>query len=107
MDRATQTQCSSNPEEPPRSSEKTRATPFAGQWVRITKQERIELEWRANYWEAQHEQLKAKNAELKQELILRDAKIKDLQNRVFGKKSEKCSSLPSSYQATEPSCHCR
>ena len=95
MDRATQTQCSSNPEEPPRSSEKTRATPFAGQWVRITKQERIELEWRANYWEAQHEQLKAKNAELKQELILREAKIKDLQNRVFGKKSEKCSSLPS------------
>jgi transposase len=63
--------------------------------VRITKQERIELQWRANYWEAQHEQLKIKNAQLEQELILKDAKIKDLQNRVFGKKSEKRGSLPS------------
>jgi len=35
------------------------------------------------------------SAELKQELILRDAKIKDLRNRVFGKKGEKRAALPS------------
>ena len=95
MDGAPRTHDSPDPQQPPQSVEKKRATPFAQQWVRITKQERIELQWRANYWERQHEQLKAKNAQLKQELLLRDAKVKDLQNRVFGKKSEKSGSLPS------------
>ena len=95
MDGAPRTHSSPDPQQPPQSVEKEQATPFAQQWVRITKQERIELQWRANYWETQHEQLKAKNAQLKQELILRDAKIKDLQNRVFGKKSEKRGSLSS------------
>lgn len=76
MDGAPRTHSSPDPQQPPQSVEKEQATPFAQQWVRITKQERIELQWRANYWETQHEQLKAKNAQLKQELILRDAKIK-------------------------------
>lgn len=95
MDGTPRTHCSPDPRQPPQSVETKRATPFSQQWVRITKQEHIELQWRANYWETQHEQLKAKNEKLKQELILRDAKIKDLQNRVFGKKSEKRGSLPS------------
>ena len=94
MDGAAQKQNSPDPHQPPCVDEK-RTTPFARQWVRITKQEHIELQWRANYWETQYKQLKAKNEELKQELILTEAKIKDLQNRVFGKKSEKRSSLPS------------
>jgi transposase len=55
----------------------------------ITKQERIELESRANYWQAQHARVKAQLEEAKQEILLRDAKIKDLQNRLFGKRSEK------------------
>ena len=95
MDGAPQTQYSPDPQQPPPSVENKRATPFARQWVSITKQEHIELQWRANYWKAQHDQLKVKNEELKQELILRDARIKDLQNRLFGKKSEKRGSLPS------------
>jgi transposase len=95
MDGAPRKQYSPDPQQPLPSADKKRATPFARQWVRITKQEHIELEWRANYWEAQHDRLKAKNEELKQELIVREAKIKDLRNRVFGKKSEKRGSLPS------------
>jgi hypothetical protein len=65
------------------------ASPFAEQCVTITKQEHIELNWRANYWEAQHSRVKTQLEEAKQEIILWDAKIKDLQNRLFGKNTEK------------------
>lgn len=95
MEGAAQTQYAPEPQQRPPSADENRATPFARQWVRITKQEHIELQCRASYWEVQHERLKIKNAELEQELLLREAKIKDLQNRVFGKKSEKRGSLPS------------
>jgi len=64
-------------------------SPFSQEWVTITKQEHIELNRRANYWEAQHARVKSQLEEAKQEILLRDAKIKDLQNRLFGKKSEK------------------
>jgi len=70
-------------------------TPFSRQWVTITKQEHIDLNWRASCWEAQHARAKSRIEALKQEIILKDAKIKDLQNRLFGRKSEKNSSLKS------------
>ena len=63
-------------------------TPFSQQWVTITKQERIEFSWRASYWEAQHDRVKTQMEALKEENLLKDAKIKDLQNRLFGKTSE-------------------
>ena len=63
--------------------------------ITITKQEKIDLNWRANYWEAQHARAKSQIEALKQENSLKDAKIKDLQNRLFGKKSEKNSPLKS------------
>lgn len=65
------------------------ATPFSQECVRITKQEYIDLTARANYWKAQHARVKAENEVLKQEIAVKDAKIKELQNRLFGKKSEK------------------
>jgi transposase len=95
MEGAPRTPHSPDPQQLPPSVDESGAAPFARQWVRISKQEEIELQWRASYWEAQHNRLKAENEQLKQELILRDAKIKDLQNRLFGKKSEKRGSLPS------------
>ena len=55
----------------------------------MSKQESIELKAQAKYWEAQHAKLKAENEALKQEIALKDAKIKDLQNRLFGKKSQR------------------
>ena len=69
--------------------------PFSQEKVTITKQEQIELHQRANYWEAQHAQAKKKIEALEQEIIFKDAKIKDLQNRLFGKKSEKGSTANS------------
>ena len=71
------------------------SSPFSQQWVTITKQEHIDLTSRANYWEAQHARAKSEIEKLRQEAILKDAKIKDLQNRLFGKKSEKTSARKS------------
>jgi transposase len=72
-----------------------RPSPFSQQWVTITKQEHIDLTCRASYWEAQHARAKSEIEKLRQEAVLKDAKIKDLQNRLFGKKSEKNSTLKS------------
>ena len=63
--------------------------PFAKQWVTITKQEDIERRCRINYLEAQILREKNKTATLEQELINKNARISDLENRLFGKKSEK------------------
>jgi len=71
------------------------ASPFLQQWVALTKQEYIEFNAPASYWEAQHARAKAEIDKLRQEAPLKDAKIKDLQNRLFGKKSEKTSPLKS------------
>jgi transposase len=79
---------------------KEESTPFSREWVTMSKQELIELKARANYWEAQHAKLKAENEALKQEIARKEAKIKDLQNRLFGKKSEKRSPLKSEKGAT-------
>ncbi len=65
------------------------ATPFSQEWVTITREEYIELTSQANYWKAQHAKIKQKCAELEDACQYKDAKIKDLQKRVFGKKSEK------------------
>ena len=64
-------------------------TPFFQELVVITKQELIELKHQAAYWRGQHAQIKRKFESQKAELVLKDAQIKDLQNRAFGKKSEK------------------
>jgi transposase len=83
------------PQQPLACIDEGQSTPFSQEWVTITKQERIDLNWRASYWEAQHARVKSQMEALKQDNILKDAKIKDLQNRLFGKKSEKNSPLKS------------
>ena len=62
---------------------------FSQQQVTITKAEHIDLVSRAKYWQALHAQLKKKCTHLEEENQRKDARIRDLQNRVFGKKSEK------------------
>jgi transposase len=75
--------------------------PFSQQQVTITKAEHIDLIQRANYWEALHAQLKEKCARLEEEIQRKDARIRDLNNRAFGKKSEKQSTAKS--EKSEPS----
>ena len=65
------------------------ASRFSQEWVTITKEEHVDLIHQAKYWKAQHAQLKQKLAREREEGLHKDAKIKDLQNRLFGKKSEK------------------
>jgi len=77
------------------------ASPFSQEWVTMSKQEHIELTCRASYWEAQHARAKSRIAELEQEIVLKDAKIKDLRNRLFGKKSEKHNPLKSEKGGTD------
>ena len=95
MEGATTTCSTPEPHQPLASLDAGQSSPFSQQWVTITKQEHIDLTSRANYWEAQHARVKSQLEELKQDNLLKEAKIKDLQNRLFGKKSEKNSPLQS------------
>jgi len=65
------------------------ATPFSQQTVVLTKQDYIALKWQANYWRAQHEQSLKREAALKAQVEALEAQIRDLTQRLYGKKSEK------------------
>ena len=79
----------------------TSATPFSQQTVVLTKQAYIELTWKANYWQAQYERLLAREAALKAEVAAHQATIRDLEQRLYGTKSEK-SAGPDSAGASKP-----
>ena len=64
-------------------------TPFSQQPVVLTKQAYIELKWEANYWRAQHERLLEREAALQAEVAALQATIRDLNQRLYGTKSEK------------------
>jgi transposase len=60
--------------------------------VTITKQEYLYLTRTAAYWEGQHKQATLREEILKKTIEEQKAKIRDLNKRLFGKKSEKKSS---------------
>jgi transposase len=92
------------------ATSKGKLAPFAQVLVTLTKEEHIHLRWEANWWKSQHqqaltriEQLKAdhrlameqaaqREAALRSELEKAEGKIRDLQKRLFGRKSERSSS---------------
>lgn len=65
------------------------ATPFSQQSVVLTKQDYIALKWEANYWRAQHTRLVQREAALKAQVEALEAQIRDLNQRLYGTKSEK------------------
>ena len=69
----------------------THTTPFSQQTVVLTKQAYIELKWEAHDWRAQHGQLVAREAALKREVETLQATMRDLQQRLYGTKSEQAS----------------
>jgi len=93
------------------SAAQTDAAPWAHEYVQLTKQAHGELVMQANYWKALHgraigraqwredryrrinrqlkEQATQLEAALRAELDLAQAKVRDLQQRVFGRKSER------------------
>jgi len=64
-------------------------TPFSKAMVSLTKQEYIQLKWDGRYWKRQHDRAVAREAALKQELGLAQARTRDLEQRLYGKRSEK------------------
>ena len=94
-----------------RSATQTDAAPWAHEYVQLTKQAHAELVMQANYWKALHgraigrsrwredryrrvnrqlkEQAAQREAALRSELDLAQAKVRELQQRVFGRKSER------------------
>ena len=77
-----------------------KGTPFSQEIVQLTKQEYIQLKWDSRYWRRQHDRAIAREAALKQELERAQAEIRDLKQRLYGKRSEKGAS-PSEAQAGE------
>jgi hypothetical protein len=64
-------------------------TPFSQQSVVLTKQAYIELKWEAHYWRAQHARLLEREAALKAQVEVLEAQVRDLNQRLYGTKSEK------------------
>jgi transposase len=64
-------------------------TPFSQTMVQLTKQEYIQLKWNSRYWRRQHDRAIAREALLKQENEHLQAVIRDLKQRLYGKRSEK------------------
>ena len=68
-------------------------TPFVQVTVQISKQEHVQLKWGNRYWQRQHGRALERIAELKQELECAQAEIRDLKQRLYGKHSEKGTTL--------------
>ena len=64
------------------------ATPFSQQTVVLTKQAYIQLKWEAHYWRAQHARLVQREAALKAQVEALEAQVRDLNQRLYGTKSE-------------------
>jgi len=78
-----------SPVSPPAVNTDPAPVPFALNIVELTQAEYIELKWKGNYWQRQHGRLKKHNAQLHQALEFAHAKVRDLEQRLYGKKSEK------------------
>lgn len=69
----------------------TSCTPFSSQTVTISKTEYIQLKWAAHYWKARFEHTSTRVSELEKQQEVSQARIRDLEQRLYGKKSEKSS----------------
>lgn len=63
--------------------------PFAREFVTLSKLEYIELKSKLNFYQTQHERALKREAILKKQLEQERAKIRDLNQRLYGKKSER------------------
>lgn len=71
------------------ASGQPRLARFASETVTIPKQEYIELKAQAQFYKAQHERGAKREAALKQRIEQLQARNRDLQQRLFGRRSEK------------------
>ena len=71
------------------SDQKPRSTPYSQQTVTLPKQAYIDLKWQASYWRSQYKKCAAREAALKAEIEIHQATIRDLKQRLYGRKSER------------------
>lgn len=64
-------------------------TPFSRQHVWLSKQEHIELKSQIAFWKAQHERALKREKALEKDLEKAKGEIRDLRQRLYGRKSEK------------------
>jgi transposase len=67
----------------------TTKPPFSQIFITLTQEKYVQFKWDANYWKGQYNQVKQKNEDLKLELESAHARIRDLKQRLYGKKTEK------------------
>jgi len=75
--------------------------PFAQVMVSISKREYVQLKWDAHYWQMSHQRAVGREAELKSRIETLQALVRDLRQRLFGRKSEK-GSAQSEQQSKPP-----
>ena len=68
--------------------------PFAGQAVVLSRLDYIELKAQLNFYKTQHERALVREAALQKELEQVKAKIRDLNQRLYGRKSNQSAKLP-------------
>ncbi len=82
----------SEPETEPTVS--SQDVPFATEFIRVSRQEMIQLKADCNRYKSLHQRALLKIKALKEELTLEKGKVHDLNHRLYGKKTEKGSSKP-------------
>ena len=82
--------------------------PFATEFIRVSRQEMIHLESDRNRYKSLHQRALLKVKALKEKLALEKGKVRDLNHRLYAKKTEKVTSkpdaLPSSDDFVGPPC---
>ncbi len=74
------------------------AAPFSQRTVELTQAEHIQLKWEAHYWKTQHARALEREAALKGALEQSRARVRDLTQRLYGKRSEKGAARPDGAQ---------
>ena len=65
------------------------SSPFAEEYITLSKEEHIELTCSAKYWQSQHARALDRETALKKRVAELEAEVRDLKQRLYGKKSEK------------------
>ena len=68
--------------------------PFATEFIRVSRQEMIQLKRDCNRYKSLHQRAVLKIKALEKELTLEKGKVRDLNHRLYGKKTEKGTSKP-------------
>ena len=83
------------PDVPSIAEQAAELMPSPQEWVLISQQELRALHYQKSCLQAENARLKSKIDERDAQLVLKEAQIKDLKNRLFGKKTEKGASSSS------------